>query len=230
MISSSRAPAPQTSRLTAKGERTYRHILGSARRVFGRVGYVATTMSDVAKESGLSLGGLYRYFNNKEDLFAQVIKDLKDELFAASRAPSHSFRSDPYGAILEANVGFFRHYWDNRDVMRSYIEASTVVPRFRESIWSMRQRHTDRFVAVMRAQHPSRIANDLDLELAAEAMMCLVEQAAYVWYAHESIREKQNQRTVTPEEAARTVTAACVGMFVNAPSALTTSPEASGKA
>src|SRR5690606_13163514 len=58
---------------TAKGRNTRARILSAARQVFGRDGYVGTTMSAVASEADMSLGGLYRYFRDKEDLFAALI-------------------------------------------------------------------------------------------------------------------------------------------------------------
>jgi AcrR family transcriptional regulator len=41
-------------------------ILDAAWTCFGRRGYHETTMQDICKESGLSYGALYRYFDSKE--------------------------------------------------------------------------------------------------------------------------------------------------------------------
>lgn len=65
---------------TPKGRRTRDHLVGAGRTVFARDGYVNARMSDVADEADISMGGLYRYFANKEDLFAQVIADLHEAL------------------------------------------------------------------------------------------------------------------------------------------------------
>ena len=71
---------------TPKGRRTRQTILDAASTVFTKDGYVDARMSDVATEAGLSLGGLYRYFENKEDLFSSVIRDIHEELFRRSRS------------------------------------------------------------------------------------------------------------------------------------------------
>lgn len=44
-------------------------ILNAAMACFARQGYHATSMDDVVRESGLSVGALYTYFPSKEDLF-----------------------------------------------------------------------------------------------------------------------------------------------------------------
>jgi len=194
---------------TPKGQHTREQILRAARRVFARSGYVAARMSDVAGEAELSLGGLYRYFTDKEDLFAEIIRDLHDELYTASRAPGHDFAEEPYEALLTANRGYLQHYYDNRDVMRAFIEASTVDANFRDIWWNMRNRHIDRFVDTVRAAYSDRLPDGLDVPLAAEAMACLVEHTAYVWFAHEDLRTKP----VSVRRAAETVTRAWHEMF-----------------
>lgn len=44
-------------------------ILKAALIVFARRGMVATKISDIAKEAGLSHGLVYHYFNSKEEIF-----------------------------------------------------------------------------------------------------------------------------------------------------------------
>ncbi len=163
-------------------------------------------MSDIADEAALSLGAVYRYFENKENVFCDLVLDIHEELFVASRARAHSLKADPYSAIYESNLGYLLHYFENRDVMRCLVEAATVDARFREQWWRMRDRHVQRFISVARASFGRKAFSGVDLELATEAMACMVEQAAYVWFAHEVVA----QRAVLPEEAARVLTQAWV--------------------
>lgn len=44
-------------------------ILASAVEQFGEKGFQAATMRDIAFDAGISSGNIYRYFENKEDLF-----------------------------------------------------------------------------------------------------------------------------------------------------------------
>ncbi len=47
-------------------------VLNAAQRLFSRKGYQQTTMEEVAKEAGLSVGTLYNMFEDKERLYAKV--------------------------------------------------------------------------------------------------------------------------------------------------------------
>src|SRR5215207_3423526 len=47
-------------------------ILDAAMSCFARDGYRATSMDDIVRESGLSVGAIYSYFPSKEDLFSAI--------------------------------------------------------------------------------------------------------------------------------------------------------------
>ena len=58
---------PSVRRLMPKAQRTRERILEAALVLFADRGYEATTMRDVAREAGASLGLAYRYFASKEE-------------------------------------------------------------------------------------------------------------------------------------------------------------------
>lgn len=187
---------------TTKGQRTRKNILNCARKVFARAGYVTLRMSDVAEESGVSMGSLYRYFQNKDDLFVNLIGDIHEQMFSASRAPEQDFAADPYQALLAANRGYLKHYHENRDVMRALIEAGTVDERFRDVWWQMRRRHIDRFVYALKTSHGIETVSGVSVRTVVESMASLVEQSAYTWFAQEEL----NDKPISVETAAQVVT------------------------
>ena len=196
---------------TPKGRRTRQTILDAASRVFSKDGYVDARMSDVATEAGLSLGGLYRYFENKEDLFSSVIRDIHEELFRRSRS-STPISDDPEAALFEANLGYLQHYHDNSGVMGAFIAATTVEQRFTTIWWTMRERHVARFVHAI--ENDDRVQLDgLDPTTMARAMASLVEQTAYTTFAHAAL----NTTTVDVETVARVVTRAWYRSFYGEP-------------
>ena len=74
-----------------------RQILEGAREVFRAKGYEGASMDGIAKAAGVSKGTLYVYFTNKDELFAELITEEKQELAAALDAfqPSDgSFREN----------------------------------------------------------------------------------------------------------------------------------------
>ena len=69
------------SRAKAKAARP-REIIDAAYEEFSRKGYHATRIEDVAKRLGMTKGTIYFYFENKEVLFAAMIGEFGQEVFA----------------------------------------------------------------------------------------------------------------------------------------------------
>src|ERR671912_256632 len=65
--------------LTPKARRTRERILEVALALFAERGYEATTMRDVAREAGASLGLAYRYFAAKEEFALALYMRLAEE-------------------------------------------------------------------------------------------------------------------------------------------------------
>jgi len=59
----------------SKRAQSRRRILDSAREVFFRDGFMAANLDEVAERAGVAKGTLYRYFDNKADLYVAVLAD-----------------------------------------------------------------------------------------------------------------------------------------------------------
>ncbi len=80
-----------------KSDLSTRKVLKAALALFSRQGYRATSMRQIAKRSGLSVGNLYHHFGSKETIFQRLIDqywevlmdpDLPlNKVFAAARFP-----------------------------------------------------------------------------------------------------------------------------------------------
>ncbi len=77
-----------------KGEKTKEMILQQAYRLFAEKGFQAVTMTDICEKTGLSRGGLYRYYSGTGQIFAEI---LSEEYVIADRIE----RKEKAGAILE---------------------------------------------------------------------------------------------------------------------------------
>ncbi len=104
---------PVGSRRTFETRGTYderlNHILAAATELMARVGYEQTTMRAVAKAAGVSLAGLYHYFDSKEKMlfliqfrtFNALVNGLKEKLLGIA---------DPImqlNVMIRAHVGYF---------------------------------------------------------------------------------------------------------------------------
>ena len=82
-------PVPET-----RYDRRLAEILGHATEVFCKKGYEGASMRDLSRESGMSLAGLYYYFESKERLlyliqkhtFSTIVQRLKSRLENVSDA------------------------------------------------------------------------------------------------------------------------------------------------
>ncbi len=61
--------------------RKRRQILDGAYRQFMHQGFDATSMGDIAKQAGVSKGTLYVYFDSKERLFQELVREEKERQF-----------------------------------------------------------------------------------------------------------------------------------------------------
>lgn len=56
-----------------KAERTKEAILWEAGRLFAEKGFKEVTMSDICERTGLSRGGLYRYYSGTGQIFSEIL-------------------------------------------------------------------------------------------------------------------------------------------------------------
>lgn len=56
-------------------QETKKNILEAAQSVFTKHGYAQASMRIIARVSGTSVGGLYLYFRNKEELYLTLVQD-----------------------------------------------------------------------------------------------------------------------------------------------------------
>jgi AcrR family transcriptional regulator len=59
--------------ITPKGERSRKLIEDAAYELFLEQGFHATSMRQIARKSGLAVGGIYNHFNSKEDIFKSIL-------------------------------------------------------------------------------------------------------------------------------------------------------------
>ncbi|GAB6928211.1 TetR/AcrR family transcriptional regulator [Paenibacillus sp. JCM 10914] len=57
-----------------KGEKTKLHIIMKSAELFNQKGYVGTTMQDIIDATGLTKGGIYRNFANKDEIAIEAFQ------------------------------------------------------------------------------------------------------------------------------------------------------------
>ncbi len=61
-------------------EEVRQRILKSSRKEFLKRGYEKASMRAIASQANMTVGNLYRYYKNKEDLFGAIVGELYDQL------------------------------------------------------------------------------------------------------------------------------------------------------
>lgn len=132
-------------------------IVAAALRCFSRKGVAATTMSEIAEQAEVAVANLYRYYENKDALFAAVVPDelvaTFDALLAKS-AHAHSFVADGSAPRDLSAAGELLDFWlGHRHAVIVLLELSEGTPHERFA-----QRFVARLVDVsldeIHARHP----------------------------------------------------------------------------
>lgn len=84
-----------------KAENTKGKIRQQAYRLFAEKGFKAVTMTDICEKTGLSRGGLYRYYSGTEQIFSEI---LSEEYVIADRIE----KKESAKSILEDMLGEIR--------------------------------------------------------------------------------------------------------------------------
>ena len=123
------ATRPKKGRKTRaeKTEESRRRLMNAAASLIGEEGYARATIAKITARAELSLGSFYNYFENREDLFQQLLPQMGEDLqsYIAKRVTGIT---DP---LREEEVGlnaFLDFVIENEGFYRILNEAETVVP------------------------------------------------------------------------------------------------------
>lgn len=82
-----------------KAETTKSNIRKEAYRLFAAKGFKEVTMTDICEKTGLSRGGLYRYYSNTSEIFSEI---LSEEYIISDRIEAHESARSILEDMLEA--------------------------------------------------------------------------------------------------------------------------------
>jgi AcrR family transcriptional regulator len=151
-------------------------IVGAAAQVLQQRGYKGTTTNRIAERAGVSVGTIYQYFNNKNEIFEQLIREEAEHYLRALEesmpGPEVPHR-EAIRILLEAGYAHRNLILGIRAVMRNL--PSTV---YADSSRRIRQQLHDVVVRFLVLRGP--IAGLQDLALAADVMIAQCEGLTYL--------------------------------------------------
>lgn len=111
-----------------KKAQSRRRILEAAREVFFRDGFMAANLDHMAQGAGVAKGTLYRYFENKAELYVAVLAQ-DGEVFAQKLRETLDPALDPSQQIQATGRFYFDHWTANREYFQIFwaIENQSVI-------------------------------------------------------------------------------------------------------
>lgn len=154
--------------LTKRGEATRRRLLEAAEGVFAELGYHDASIVKITERAHVALGTFYLYFDSKQAIFEALVIDLNSRV-RHSMSEAMAGARDRIEAERLGFEGFFEFTAAHPALYRVVREAEFVSP-------ATLRLHYERIVDGYRAglaaaQQQGEIADDLDVEIAAWALM-----------------------------------------------------------
>ena len=126
-------PSQGGDRRVERGRATREKLLATARRLFGRDGYEATSVEAVLREAGVARGSLYHHFDSKPALFDAVLDQVVAET-AAEAAAAAARHEDPVEGLRAGCATWLRLSLDPAVQQIALVDAPAVLgwSRWRE--------------------------------------------------------------------------------------------------
>jgi AcrR family transcriptional regulator len=157
---------------TAKNHRPA--LLKAAARLFAQKPFHEVLMEDVADETGVAKGTVYRFFPTKDHLYAAVCLESLDEMTgqireAAGAPDAPLVRLERMAAIV---VEHFHAHRDFFQVLQR--EWSSTRPNRRDTFLARRVAARELFAAVIREGQQTGAFNSFNADLAADGLLGVI--------------------------------------------------------
>jgi AcrR family transcriptional regulator len=112
-----------------------RRILEASKQVFFRDGFMETNLDEIAELAGIAKGTIYRYFDNKAQLYVAVLS-RRGRIFEQKLHAAIDARATPLEALRQASHFYLHHYVDNRDYFQIFwaLENQAVIGELPQAV------------------------------------------------------------------------------------------------
>lgn len=177
---------PDAAARRTRAEQRSEQLLVAAARLMERSGSQVVPMQALAEEAGVSVGLIYRYFNNKDDLLLAVIVNVLDSLAVRVPAAVETAGPDP----VERLATGFRAYCEVIDEHRqaallTYRESRSLTEQGRRKIMELEVQTSEPFRVLLRDGIDAGLLAPVDVELAACNLVLLAHGWALKHWCHE---------------------------------------------
>ncbi len=178
--------------LSSRGERTRRKLLDAAERVFADLGYYDASIVKLTEAAKVSQGTFYIYFESKQEIFYELVRDLnrrvRHAMHEASAQGTTRAESERLGF-----AAFFRFTAEHPALYRIIRQAEFVAP---DALHEHYAKIAEGYIAGLREAMDSGDVVEADPEVLAWALMGVGELIGMRWILWEDGPEP---REVPPE-------------------------------
>jgi AcrR family transcriptional regulator len=157
-------------------------LVEAAERVFSDRGYHATSIRDIAREAGFSVGGVYQFFASKDELYLRVVDEQWEHFFVllnqaasadGSEARLHALVEAMFTAF-EQRRGFFKLFLSERARLSAAFTGEVAV-----RVGEHTKRLRTHLVDLMQAAVDEKVLQPLPPEMLASAFMGMVHNCIF---------------------------------------------------
>ena len=173
-------------------------ILTAAIKVFGKKGFAATCVGDVADAAKMAKGPVYLYFDSKEEIYATAIRLAVERLqaLAAERTQAATGVRERLAVAIAVRMEFWH---EQINLYRLLLTVGREPQHKRQTHELMRAGHAHFAEILKEGVQAGEIAGTVDLETVAWAILDMVRGA--------NERRMDNLTNRTPQEDAAAITA-----------------------
>jgi AcrR family transcriptional regulator len=173
------ASPSQTQTAEQRTDRRRTEILEAAFDCFAKTGFRETTVADIAKRLRIGHGTIYRYFENKHQIFDQVVQVVIERIATALAGEAPDATSDLPGyraqvqRIAEKLIDLLDS--DPRATKILFIEASGVSPELNQKMqgmWTLLGQVTEAYL--VNGKQKGFLRQDLDTTVTALAINAMI--------------------------------------------------------
>lgn len=159
-------------------------LLEAAARLMERDGSEAVSMQSVAREAGVSVGLIYRYFGGKDELLMAVIRNVLDAFSEQVPPAVEAAGEDPVRQLAAAFATYCAIINEHRHAAAlTYRETKALGQDARDLLKNLEVSTSEPLRAVLRSGQEAGIFDTVDVELTSYNMLLLAHAWALKhWY------------------------------------------------
>jgi AcrR family transcriptional regulator len=170
----------RTDPTSSRGEAQRNAVLRAGAQVFIAAGYENSTIPQIAAQAGVSPGTVYRYFEDKRDLFLCLLSRAERSLYEETLWP---LGPDGKLQIRDGVYAYFSTRKNARAVFRVWRELLDTDQDL-ASLWIATRHDFEVALArvIRRSQQDGTISSEYDSTIVSELLVALCDGPAHTWF------------------------------------------------